>query len=757
MHISEKHAGEDWAARVNKLVYAQQDHLSAKEIFESDEMRNLLIRKAEILVSGCCEYLRNLGFNVDKRTENGIISHLQVQNVFDTGKDAPTAYSTSDSKQTLIFVNAGNELVQSYQERSEQFYATLGFFYHELGHVLFTSFPTLRAFMQQTARGKWFPGPPDNIGTIDGINLQMEIDKHDDDFLNCFTQAAKSVANSLEDGYIEGEMVEMYPGICKMALNTINTQLLAKMEPLSKQLDVPEPHVFSAMMSQILRYAKFSEIDWGDESKVDDTVKYALEDCLGTIDAVRVERDPNKRFAGVNNMLVTLFPFLDKEIKQELQNQQKQGQQNQQSQGQQNGQQGSNSSSGAGAGAGSGGSGSQGASGAGSMSDAVRQIMDRLAQAASAAGIGNATDQTEDNTTDGIANVAARANQGKKLPNQQQGGNLKGGQSNSEGASSGTPDESPAKREFDRLLKQVATDNAQEEAENERTREMNKDVSDMNLGKEFNVRDTVKVVRAPRVSDENKRSYNRNASYFEHTAADLTRSLMQILKDRREGGRRKNLVMGRRFEANHWCVHDDFKDFSKVKWPTESPTLSFGLLVDESGSTDGPLIAAASKAAIVLELFADKKRGLDIKHVICGYTTGGYSSCEIRSYSEPNKIDGDDVYRITGMNASGGTPTAAAMCYMRSRLNRINTDLKLMIVISDGGSGDNEKYPDGSTKIKRIINTCRKEHTIVIAAGIGQDRDAVKEEFGNDHFLDISDLEEMPEQLADIIKDNLWV
>ncbi len=732
--VSQKVGNTDWSARVNQLIYNAQDNLTSKEIFESDEMRDLLYKKAEIMVAGCCEYLRKLGFNADKRTENRIIQHMNIECIFDTAETAPTAYSTADAKSTVIVVNAGCSLVQKYTDRPSQFYATLGLFYHELGHILFTSFPTLRAYLQQMERGMWFPASPSNIGTVDGINLQLEIDKHDEDFTKCLAQVAKNVWNCLEDGYIEGEMVEMYPGVCRMALNTVNTQLLADMKPLSERLDDPEPHVFSALVGEILRYAKFSEIDWGDEKKIDDAIRFALEDTLSSIDDARTERDPNKRAAAVNSLLVTLFPFLDEEIKQEQQKQQQQQQQ-------QNGQQGAS-----------------GAGGAGGLADAIKQIMDRLAQAAGAAGVGNSTDQGENCTTDGIANTASRANAGKQLPNAK--GAAEGndsGASGGAGSNSGTPTESPAQRDLDRLVTQISRDMAEAQAEQERTRELNKDAKDISGAKDFGIRDSVKVTRAPTVSNDNKRSYNKNASYFEHAAADLTRSIMQILKDRREGGRRKSLVMGRRFEASHWCTHDDFRDFSKIKWPTESPTLSFGLLVDESGSTQGALIDAASKAAIVLELFADKKRGLDIKHVICGYTTGGCADCEIRSYSEPNKIDQNDVYRITGMHASGGTPTAAAMSYMRDRLNHINTDVKLMIVISDGGSGDNMKYPDGSTKISRIINTCRKEHTIVIAAGIGQDREAVKEEFGNDHFLDISDLEKMPSQLADIIKANLWV
>ena len=136
---------------------------------------------------------------------------------------------------------------------------------------------------------------------------------------------------------------------------------------------------------------------------------------------------------------------------------------------------------------------------------------------------------------------------------------------------------------------------------------------------------------------------------------------------------------------------------------------------------------------------------------------------QIISYAEPGTVDGNDKYRITGMKARGGTPTKAALLYMLQRLRKMPVDVRLLIVISDGQSGDNRDPKIGDSvalenkPIRRIIRDANKEDTIIVAAGIGQDKNEVGREFGEENFMDISNLDDMPEQLIALIKENIWV
>ena len=145
---------------------------------------------------------------------------------------------------------------------------------------------------------------------------------------------------------------------------------------------------------------------------------------------------------------------------------------------------------------------------------------------------------------------------------------------------------------------------------------------------------------------------------------------------------------------------------------------------------------------------------MDIPQLIYGYTSG-YKSASLISYVEPQEIDNGNRYRITGMAARGGTPTVAALSYMAKRMMTLPADVRLLIVVTDGQSGDNDLI-EGERALTRMVRRLRKDNVIVVAAGIGSDRREVEKEFG-DNFMDISDIEMMPEQLVELIKHNLVV
>ena len=311
---------------------------------------------------------------------------------------------------------------------------------------------------------------------------------------------------------------------------------------------------------------------------------------------------------------------------------------------------------------------------------------------------------------------------------------------------------SAAKREVSNIAQEIAQNEAMRQAEKERCKQMNKEGQNMNIS-DLGINGTVSVSvqRAASVSESNKAVYEEEIKAFSALSKDLQRDIKRILKDRREGGKRKNLYFGKRLEIMS-VMHDDGKYFSRNKLPTETPRLGVGVLVDESGSTSGALINAAMSTSIIIEDFC---RQLSIPHIINGYTTGA-KDCVIFSYAEPDEIDDSNRYRITGMNARGGTPTKTALAYMLKRMKKLPVDIRLLIVITDGQSYDNGLTASGEREITTLIKNAKKDKTIVVAAGIGNDRESVKAEFG-ENFMDISVLQDMPMQLIDLIKANLWV
>lgn len=53
--------------------------------------------------------------------------------------------------------------------------AVLGLLYHEIGHMLFTDFPTISAWKYQLKDGVWFPERPAGGNTVNGINLEAKM------------------------------------------------------------------------------------------------------------------------------------------------------------------------------------------------------------------------------------------------------------------------------------------------------------------------------------------------------------------------------------------------------------------------------------------------------------------------------------------------------------------------------------------------------------------------------------------------------
>lgn len=782
-------AGENIYRRVGELISEKHKKLTDAQVFNSKEYKAFLKRKADNVITGTAIYLRKLGFDITRSEENSLIRSLIVESDYEP-KDDTTAY-TGDlpNSRHIIFVNTGNDLPMSQETREQKHMAILGLLYHEGGHLLFTDFPTRRAWRNQLEHGVWFPSAPEEAtSTTEGVNLS--IDMKDMQYCEILAELAGGIWNAIEDGFIERELKLMYPGRCSDCLDTINDSLYESVDDLDVILKDKDSSNLTAIMSQILLYSKFEDLKLGSYSGELLNVIY---DLMDIIDEFKCEREPRLRVAGVNRLLCKLQPYLDETIKdmiKDIQQQQQQQQQNpQQSQGQQGqqgmpGGQGGSGQSGQSGQGGSGGNqsqnnqngsqqsndgsngtnskdGKQKGGGVGPVNQPVPQeVVDKLKKALQdLAGKSGASSENNDCTSSTINNPDKAQNKNSATSSQnastdesdgsgQQGGGAKG----APGSLNRTnPNLSPAEKELNSLIEQIITSKATAQAEKERTSELNNEASSMTRVDGGNL--SVHVDRASEVSDNNKQWYEEASKKVVPISRDLQRGIKDILKDRREGGVRRNLPFGPKFEVQS-VVHDDGKYFSRRKLPTETPRLGVGLLVDQSGSTSGELIQASLMASLVVEDFC---RELDIPHVICGYTTGSGARAQIFSYAEPNEIDNGNRYRITGMQSMGGTPTAEALQYMVRRVNMLPVDVKLLIVISDGGSADNYEVDGGKTRlIDCIINDAVKDHIIVFAAGIGSEREYVEKEFKK-NFLDISNLDEMPVTFLELIRANLWV
>ena len=773
-----------WSHRIAQLAekVPETDDLS---FFTSEVYRDFTEQGVKDLICGTCTYLRTLGYDISEAQEKKRISDMVV--TMSTDKNM-TACTNGDS----MIIGVNNPLVKYFPNRELRHYAIQGLRVHETAHVLFTDFKTIDMWQAALSNGNWWPVVPDHAQDPEGAELTQVLSKKE--FSKSFAAIAGRLENAIEDGFIEREIKEMYKGLATTELCTTNDAQLSMASTFGEFLKAGRS-AYSAMFQQVLMYAKY------DITMVDDMPEQysdVFDACMEVVDDVKCERDAKKRLCGVNEICCILYPLFKEMLTEESekQNQQSSGSGNgkpgngnggsgssQNSQGQQNGNGGSQggsggsqSNSGNGNGNGNGGSGSsqnsQGqqngnsgsqsgssdsqnnsgngngnGNGVGSMtaeqlSEALKEAVKQIKQAAKNVGVNNLPDRHNNS----ITSQAGKNEDAKKRERSKQGSDNANGKSNGDsianapGANSGKSDLSAAKCDIEAIERErkrnVATAQANNEA-NDKLRQEGKEV-----GREIGT--NIYVRRAAEVPQSNIETYNRLSAGLLSITKNLERRLKTTIRDEENDDTVAGLPMGSRVEAR-LAYHQDGKIFSRKNFPRDNPRLAVGYLCDESGSMSKTAISASVRTAIILQDLCER---MELPCYICGFTTEDLKGVDIITYVDMN-VDGKDKYRTTGMASRGGTPTVPAMKYMGKKLLKDSTEKKILIVSTDGCSG--QGY--GET-VRDVIKKLQHDGVMVIGAGIGDSKPRIQEEFGS-NFLDISNLDAMPKILCNIVKKNL--
>ena len=773
-----------WSHRIAQLAekVPETDDLS---FFTSEVYRDFTEQGVKDLICGTCTYLRTLGYDISEAQEKERISDMVV--TMSTDKNM-TACTNGDS----MIIGVNNPLVKYFPNRELRHYAIQGLRVHETAHVLFTDFKTIDMWQAALSNGNWWPVVPDHAQDPEGAELTQVLSKKE--FSKSFAAIAGRLENAIEDGFIEREIKEMYKGLATTELCTTNDAQLSMASTFGEFLKAGRS-AYSAMFQQVLMYAKY------DITMVDDMPEQysdVFDACMEVVDDVKCERDAKKRLCGVNEICCILYPLFKEMLTEESekQNQQSSGSGNgkpgngnsgsgssQNSQGQQNGNGGSqggsggsqsNSGNGNGNGNGdsgssqnsqgqqNGNSGSQSGSsdsqnnsgngngngnGVGSMtaeqlSEALKEAVKQIKQAAKNVGVNNLPDRHNNS----ITSQAGKNEDAKKRERSKQGSDNANGKSNGDsianapGANSGKSDLSAAKCDIEAIERErkrnVATAQANNEA-NDKLRQEGKEV-----GREIGT--NIYVRRAAEVPQSNIETYNRLSAGLLSITKNLERRLKTTIRDEENDDTVAGLPMGSRVEAR-LAYHQDGKIFSRKNFPRDNPRLAVGYLCDESGSMSKTAISASVRTAIILQDLCER---MELPCYICGFTTEDLKGVDIITYVDMN-VDGKDKYRTTGMASRGGTPTVPAMKYMGKKLMKDSTEKKILIVSTDGCSG--RGY--GET-VRDVIKKLQHDGVMVIGAGIGDSKPRIQEEFGS-NFLDISNLDAMPKILCNIVKKNL--
>lgn len=737
-----------WSQRIEELANSEKA-VPDTAFFTSEAYRSYTETAAKDMIIGVCGYLRRYGYSISEMEEDRRVNALTVEML---RNPEITAYTDGYN----ICIGTNNSLVTLLDSRELRHYAIQGFRVHEVAHILFTDFPTLKNWAGHLSQGIWWPKIPDRASEKDGAELTKRLKKPG--FCKPFVSIAHSIENALEDGFIEREIQEMYGGLATTELATLDEVQISESVSFGEMLK-KKCSPFEAMLNQILLYAKY---DITMDNGIPDEYVQTLEDCVFVIDDVKYERNPKKRLEGVNEICCILYPLvadLIKELSKKPKQKKSSGQKSSKSgsgicmpgQPQGNGNDKSQSQQGNAA-SNSGADSNSSAGGAGNNVDSDKEAAERLQKAlkkieqiakdaAKRAGLTEGKNQNSES----ITHSSARSQEAKDRNNGKQNAKAQSSdkgsscvQSSSKGGSSGTSDLSAAKRDLNSIENARKKDAATEKTNREKNNALNEEAR--HISSEIGAK--VTVDRAQEVSKSNVAVYNELSNDLLVVTKNLERRLKTMIRDEENDDTVSGLPMGSRVEAR-LAYHRDGKIFSRKNFPRDNPRLAVGYLCDESGSMRDDAIEASIRTGIIIQ---DLCYRMELPCYVCGFTTSGFG-LQIINYVDQD-IDGKDKYRITGMQSRSGTPTGPAMKYMAEKLKKETAEKRLLIVSTDGCSAS------GRDGIQKTIKELSRYGILVVGAGIGSARAQVENEFGK-NFIDIGNLEAMPQILCNIVKRNL--
>ena len=311
---------------------------------------------------------------------------------------------------------------------------------------------------------------------------------------------------------------------------------------------------------------------------------------------------------------------------------------------------------------------------------------------------------------------------------------------------------SQAASDMQRIMTQLAEENAYARYEEELSEELQAEADQIRYGNAHRSCH-VKINRMSYVDNSYMEAYQKVAPPLLLISKRLQKQISQILKDYKEGGKLDNLPMGKRINVRN-AVRNDGRLFYKLKLPNDRIDIAVAILNDESGSmSSSDRITYARMTAIVLYDFC---QSLQIPVTIYGHTT---PDCEagvaLYSYAEFDSIDTSDRYRLMDMSARNGNRDGAALRYVAEHLSKRLENQKLLIIISDGQPADYGYYgTEAEADLRGIKKEYSKKGIILFAAAIGSDKENIKRIY-QDGFLDITKLEELPKNMALLVKQYL--
>ena len=647
-----------------------------------------------------------------------------------------------------ITINAGNPAITEFPTREKRYQMVCGLFAHELGHCLYTDFLAQQTYRNNLSACRWYPEKPKLTRVQDAKNEGefWEYAQEDPQNLALLGRVAHEVCNVLEDAAMENRVLEQFPGTLGQALDFVRAWQWREMPTVTqlKEREAQGTPMFYCLLQLFLSYGKFGELKYGEESLSEEHIQTVFELLPLLDDDLRATSGKN-RWNTVNCILIRCWEHV-REYLEALKRRYEE---------------------------------KKASGGTGSVFSQLEEELSTLV-GGSTRGEGATAPVSEDLEEPSLPQPEKR----------ERTRTLAGENLSTEGASPGeSPGESPEKQEItseetgrmplvetdgvfepmggtverndnyvpelsktleaemERLLDAMAEKSVCQELEQDRLRELNQEAQSISYG-DIHKGVAIRVNRMTEVPPEMVTQYNAIAGPLLAISKQLQKSLLRQLRAQQRGGKQTGLLMGRRLDA-HTLFRSDGKVFTKNALPIQPPEMAVGLLLDESGSMCSQDRATYARASAII--LYDFCQALHIPVMVYGHSTGG-SGVELYSYSEFDAIDREDKYRLVDISARGSNRDGAALRFVAERLSHRPEELKLLILVSDGQPADTGYYGTAAEEdLRGIQQEYRRKGILFVAAAIGDDKENMERIYG-DSFLDITDLNQLPVKLTQVVK-----
>lgn len=647
-----------------------------------------------------------------------------------------------------ITINAGNPAITEFPTREERYQMVLGLFAHELGHCLYTDFLAQQSYRNALSICRWYPGKPALTRVLDVKNERefWEYAKEDPQNLVLLGRVAHEVCNVLEDAAMENRVLEQFPGTLGQALDFVRAWQWREMPTVTqlKEREAQGTPMFYCLLQLFLSYGKFGELKYGAEPLSEEHIQTVFE-LLPLLDDDLRAASGKARWNTVNCILIRCWEHV-REYLEALKRRYEE---------------------------------KKASGGTGSVFSQLEEELSTLV-GGSTRGEGSTAPVSEESEEPSLpqpeTREKTRALAGEKLsaegasPGENTGDATGKQEITSEetgrmslvetdqvseplgGGIEVNRDYLPelsntVEAEMERLLDTMAEKTVCQELEQDRLRELNQEAQSISYG-DIHKGVPIRVNRMTEVPPEMVEQYNTVAGPLLAISKQLQKSLLRQLRDQQRGGKQTGLLMGRRLDA-HALFRSDGKVFTKNALPIQPPEMAVGLLLDESGSMASCDRATYARASAII--LYDFCQALRVPVMVYGHSTGG-SGVELYSYSEFDAIDREDQYRLVDISARGSNRDGAALRFVAERLSHRPEELKLLILVSDGQPADTGYYGTAAEEdLRGIQQEYRRKGILFVAAAIGDDKENMERIYG-DSFLDITDLNQLPVKLTQVVK-----